>query len=434
MGGTAPDSASAIAVDSGGNIYTTGYFGGTADFDPGADVYNLTSAGADYIFVSKLDSNGNFVWAKSMAGTYWKSSDDIALDLGGNVYTTGSFYGTVDFDPGAGTYNLTSKWGDIFVSKLDSNGDFVWAKNMGGTESEQGYVHDFSNRIALDSSGNVYTTGGFADTVDFDPGLGTFTLTTDWSFDIFISKLDSYGNFVWAKSMGGTNRDVGYDITLDSSGNIYTIGLFEGIADFDPGADIFNLTSAGADDIFVSRLDSNGNFIWAKSMGGTNRDVGNGIALDLSSNVYTTGFLQGTADFDPGADVYNLTSEGIWDIFICKLAHDAVIQYIQIDIKPGSYPNPINLGSKGVVPVAVLTTAEFDASDLDPASVLFAGAPPLRWVQQDVDWDGDMDLLFHFDTLVLDLNTGSTEAVLTGATFGGLSVEGRDLVMIVPVK
>lgn len=87
-----------------------------------------------------------------------------------------------------------------------------------------------------------------------------------------------------------------------------------------------------------------------------------------------------------------------------------------------------------MVPVAVLTTNEFSAGDLDPVSVLFAGAPPLRWVQKDVDWDGDMDLLFHFDTLVLGLDLSSTEAVLTGVTFGGLSVEGRDSVKIVPVK
>jgi probable HAF family extracellular repeat protein len=106
---------------------------------------------------------------------------------------------------------------------------------------------------------------------------------------------------------------------------------------------------------------------------------------------------------------------------------------IKIDIKPGSNTNPINLGAKGVIPVAVLTTAEFKASDLDPATVLFAGAAPLRGIKQDVDYDGDMDLLFHFDVKKLQLTQSSVEASLTGKTYAGMSVKGTDKVKIVPV-
>ena len=105
---------------------------------------------------------------------------------------------------------------------------------------------------------------------------------------------------------------------------------------------------------------------------------------------------------------------------------------VTIDIKPGLHPNPINLSSKGVIPVAVLTTDDFDASILDPVSVVFAGASPLRWALEDVDWDGDMDLLFHFKTQELQLDAYSTEAWLTGATFDGMAVEGADSVNIVP--
>lgn len=105
---------------------------------------------------------------------------------------------------------------------------------------------------------------------------------------------------------------------------------------------------------------------------------------------------------------------------------------IDIDIKPASNTNPINLGAKGVIPVAVLTTAGFKASDLDPATVLFAGASPLRWSKQDVDYDGDMDLLFHFDVKKLTLTNSSVEASLTGKTFDGTQVEGKDKVTVVP--
>jgi probable HAF family extracellular repeat protein len=105
---------------------------------------------------------------------------------------------------------------------------------------------------------------------------------------------------------------------------------------------------------------------------------------------------------------------------------------IKIDIKPGSSINPINLGARGVIPVVVLTTPEFNATTIDPATVLFAGAAPLRWVKQDVDYDGDMDLLFHFDGKKLALTSSSVEASLIGKTFDGTSVEGKDKATIVP--
>jgi hypothetical protein len=105
---------------------------------------------------------------------------------------------------------------------------------------------------------------------------------------------------------------------------------------------------------------------------------------------------------------------------------------VEIDIKPGSDPNSINLKSKGVVPVAVLTTGDFDASTVDPDTVLFADASPLRWTMKDVDGDGDLDLLFHFKTQELDLDENSTEATLTGDTTDGKHIQGTDSVNIVP--
>ncbi len=123
-------------------------------------------------------------WAKAMGGTGVDAGSSIAVDASGNVYTTGDFRGTADFDPGIGTFTLSSAGSDIFISKLDAAGNLVWAKAMGGTSSDGG------NSIAVDASGHVYTTGRFGGTADFDPGVGTFTLTSAGSGDIFISKLD----------------------------------------------------------------------------------------------------------------------------------------------------------------------------------------------------------------------------------------------------
>jgi len=318
MGGTNTDRGYSIAVDASGNVYTTGYFAGTADFNPDPAIsYTLTSAGGYDIFVSKLNSSGNFVWAKTMGGTSGDYGLDIVVGASGNVYTTGFFGGTADFNPDpAISYTLTSAGGDdIFVSKLDASGAFVWAKNMGGVSGDIAYS------IALDGSGNVYTTGIFQSTADFNPDPAiSYTLTSAGLEDIFVSKLNSSGNFVWVKNMGGTSLDYCKSIALDASGNIYTTGYFDGTADFDPDPAIsYTLTSAGGTDIFVSKLDASGTFVWAKRMGGTSADYCQSIALDGAGNVYTTGYFQGTVDFDPGAGTSNLVSAGGYDIFVSEL-------------------------------------------------------------------------------------------------------------------
>ena len=118
-------------------------------------------------------------------------------------------------------------------------------------------------------------------------------------------------SFGFAAGLGGTGYERGYGIAVDSSGNVYTTGFFFATVDFDPGAGTANLTSAGIVDIFVSKLDSAGNFVWAKAMGGTGHDAAFGIALDASGNVYATGVFRDTADFDPGAGTFDLPSAGV---------------------------------------------------------------------------------------------------------------------------
>ena len=312
MGGTSYDIGRDIVVDGSGNVYTTGLFQASADFDPGAEAYNLTSAGYSDIFVQKLDISGNLVWARRMGGVNNDVGWAIALDGEGNLHNTGSFKGTVDFDPGAETYNLTSAGSsDIFVQKLDASGNLALARGMGGIGIDSG--HD----LAVDSAGNVYTTGYFAGTVDFDPGARSFNLTSAGLNSFFVQKLNASGNLVWARHVDGTINSIG--IAVDSVGNVYTKGPFQGTADFDPGAGTVNLTSAGNYDIFVQKLAACGNFVWARRMGGRNIDGGSAIAVDGMGNVYTTGYFDLMVDFDPGADTVNLTSAGSYDIFVQKM-------------------------------------------------------------------------------------------------------------------
>lgn len=336
IGGLYTDEAKSITIDN-QYLYATGYFGQTTDFDPGPGTINLFGSGT---FVLKMDTDGNSIWAKSMIGDY-NIGQSICTDMDGNVLTTGWFFGTVDFDPGAGVYNLI----DIvfggkykFTSKLDSNGKFLWAKGIGGFGIEE------SNSITTDLHGNVYTTGGFYGSVDFDPGVGIYTLTANNTVsnvkdDIFLLKLDSNGNFLWARSFGGGEGERGVSVKTDKYGNVYTTGDFSGIVDFDPGPGIYNLAPPPTivsyiDNIFISKLDVNGDFIWALFIAGTwdYWRYTNSIFLDKFSNIYLTGFFDESGDFDPGADTFNLiVPDGVENAFVLKLSQCQVsVDSVQI--------------------------------------------------------------------------------------------------------
>jgi hypothetical protein len=350
----------ALANDNSNNVYVAGYYQGTVDFDPGTGVSNLTSAGGYDVFIVKLDPSGNFVWAKSVGGTSGDRGFGIASDNSGNVYITGRFGGTVDFDPNAGTFNLTATGTDAFVLKLNTNGDLVWAAQLSGGGNEYG------RGIAVDGSANVYVTGQFDNTVDFDPGAGTFNLTSAGNDDIFINKLDASGNFVWAKRMGSTGADRGYDIAYDGGTGLYSTGIFMNTVDFDPNTGTTDVTSNGGTDIFIQKLDVNGNFQWAGHMGSTGNDYGHSITTDGSGNVVSTGYFQGTADFDPGAGTNNIVSNGSTELFVQKLdANGTPVWAHGIGGTSAEVGNSISTDASG----NVYTTGFFYSSvDFDPGA------------------------------------------------------------------
>lgn len=316
MGGNGNEAGQKIKVDQLGNVYTVGIFSDTISFNSGA--FELVSAGNYDIFISKFDSAGTFLWAKRIGGTSGDFCSSLAIDTSGNLYFTGKFDGTVDFDPNTGTSILTSYGNvDIFIEKLDSNGNLLWVKQMGATGPQEGVS------VVVDPSNNVCVTGGFAGSVDFDPNVGVSNLTSTGGIDIFVVKLNSLGNLIWAKKMAGASNERGRAIACDANGNIYTTGTLTSPSpcDFDPGVGVFNLTSNGADDVFISKLDSLGNFIWAKAFGSVQYDNSNNITVDTFGNVLITGDFYDVVDFDPGTSVYNLTSSGGTDIFILKLTN-----------------------------------------------------------------------------------------------------------------
>jgi hypothetical protein len=365
IGGPGEDYGVDLYITPGGDLYVTGAFNATADFDPGAGIFNLTSAGNDDIFIAKYDSSGGLVWAKAIGGIWWDAGGVISVDANNDVIVAGYFEDTVDFDPGAGTFNLTSVgYNDIFISKLDSNGNFVWAKGMGGVNGD-----DEPNSVGIDSSGNIYVTGFYQRTADFDPGTATYKLTSLGDDEMYVAKLDKDGSFVWAKSVGGVGWDDGFSLVVDASNNIYITGYFRETVDFNPGAGTFELTSAGENDVFLLKLDGNGSFLWAKKFGGIDYDNGFSVAVDSSANIYTTGTFRSMVDFDPGAGTFNLTSLGGNDIFIAKL--DGNGSFLWATSFGGStydYGFSIDLDSKD----NIYLTGRYSATvDFDPGSGTF---------------------------------------------------------------
>jgi gliding motility-associated-like protein len=352
------DVAYSLEVDAQGNVYLTGIFFSSCDFDPGPGVFTLASAGNEDVFIVKLDAAGNLAWANRLGSGLFDRSNSIALDKTGNVYVTGYFLQTVDFDPGAGVFTMTAQGGeDMFIVKFTNNGGFLWAKQMGGPQFEGGYS------VSVSALGNIYASGIFLGTADFDPGPAVFNLTSSGLSDAFVCKLDGDGNFKWARSTGGTGYMRSFVNDIDAAENIYTTGFFDKQVDFDPGPASFLLTSFGEDDIFINRLDSNGNFSWARQIGGSSYDAGNSLALDATGNIYVTGFFQNATDFDPGPGTAILTSAGFSDIFLLKLTAAGNFMWVKkaggasFDI-PGSVK--VDAANKIYVIGAFEQTVDFD--------------------------------------------------------------------------
>jgi hypothetical protein len=320
VGGSSADAGNSIAVDAAGNVYTTGTFQGTVV----SPVGTFISAGDADIFLARFDPAGAFLWAIQIGGAGADISRSVAVDGSNNVYIAGSFTGTVDFDPGAGgpftAPGLAGDDIDIFVAKFDGlNGNLIWAKQMGGDYPDEAFS------ITVDASGGVYTTGYFRGTANFDPnGSNTRSTSASADLDIFVSKLDASGSYVWASQMGGIATDFGTSISLDPDGNVVSTGLFGGAADFDPSGSTVNFT-ATANDTYVSKLSgTSGGFVWAQQIGGPGNEQANAVTVDAMGNIYLTGFFDGTTDFNPdptaGTGDFFLTTNGGRDIFIARLS------------------------------------------------------------------------------------------------------------------
>lgn len=290
------DYANDLDTDAAGNIYVTGRFSGLISF--GAT--QLT--GYADVFTGKLDPDGNWLWAVQASGGGVDTAYGIATDPLGNSYITGSFEGTLTL----GTISLSS-YGDkdIFVAKLDTDGNWLWANHAGGLSADAGYAMD------IDSSGYSYITGYFTNSASF----GDEVISGFGNWDIFAAKLDPAGNWIWAGEAGGMGYDVGWGISADDSGNFWVAGEFSQTAVF---ADTY-LTSLGGSNCFICLVGSDLEMQWVERVGSTNMSSGFGVGNDGGGNCYLAGMFGSTAIFENNFGSITKTSEGETDAFIAKL-------------------------------------------------------------------------------------------------------------------
>ncbi|HMH53502.1 MAG TPA: SBBP repeat-containing protein [Candidatus Acidoferrum sp.] len=496
LGGSDNDGGSGIAVDSAGNAYVTGATA-SADFPTSSGAFDPTWNGNPLVepfdaFVAKLNASGSaLVYSTYLGGSDFEGGSAIAVDTSGSAYVTG-FTASTDFPTTATAFRSTFRGGDgdAFVTKLNATGSaLVYSTYLGGSGVEAG------RGIAVDSAGNVYVTGE-TDSADF-PTVNPIQATLIGGSTVFVSTFNAAGTaLVYSTYLGGSLVDGGNGIALDATGNVYVAGTASS-ADF-PTVNPSQPVLGGSVDAFVARVNPFGPSVNTPSGSQVTVPLGSGASVsfpsissqgnsaattsstgptppsgfslgspptyyDLTTTASFAGLVTFCVRYDPAQFVdpsmlHLLHFEGsVWvDVttstdtvnnVICGqvssfspfvITESAVLR-VGIDIKPHSFPNSINLGSNGTVPVAILSTATFDARTVNPLTVTLASAPvklkgkgtPMASFE-DVNGDGRLDLVVHVETEALQMGETDSTAVLEGQTFTGRTIRGTDSVRIVP--
>lgn len=314
LGGADRESATGIAVDQDSNSYVAGTFEG----QPAFDAVHLKSAGQTDVFVARLDPDAHVVWAVAVGGPGADEGRGIAVSPAGDVYVTGFFSGTVDFDPGPGRTELTSAGSsDAFLLRLNPRGELVWARRLGGK------LGDVGLRVAVGADA-VWVTGYFQGAIDLPAtappsAAAAPRLESAGGTDAFVAKLDLDGRLLWAQRIGGARDDQGRGVAAGRSGEVWVAGNFEAAPTLGPEGGSLDFQSAGRSDVFLLRLDAAGRLLWSGRIGGEGADACEGIAATPAGGAAVVGEFTGTADLDPGPGVQSLASHGSTDAFVLRV-------------------------------------------------------------------------------------------------------------------
>lgn len=403
LGGTGDD-AGRVINDYGTSVIISGTFSESMDFDPGTGVEARTSNGGTDIFILALDSNGDFLWVEtfggpnneSMGGQELNSSDNMIItggydanmliDVNGtpinfigegmmdvfflqmnlttgnidwvksigstnydagsgvvvksnnNFIITGRYRNIMDIDPTGTNFSLSSDGGNsVFLIEYDEQGEFINGFTFDSNSDMEAYA------IELDDNENIFLGGYFKATVDFDVKAGVTDVTTNGAQDCYVVKLTPTKDLVWAKTFGGTGVDQVFGLQVASNGDVYTVGRFNNVVDFDPGAGTTNETAAGSSwDVFIHTLNASGDFQMVHTIGDSGTDLAKCIDINPAGDIYIVGTFAGTADFNPGSGTTELTADGTSDGFLIKYSDLAAgINSLSEKSTIKLYPNPV---------------------------------------------------------------------------------------------
>ena len=340
MGGTSFDEGVEVGVDAHGNAYFIGEFRDTLDFDPGPSEYLLKNLNRD-VFVVSYDNLGALRFAFKISGylASHESAGDIAVADDGSFVIVGSQpFGAIDFDPDP--IEEMVRTGEIFVAGYTADGQPRFAVSPNGGENTSS---GFGYAVTLDDSGNSYVTGSFITSLDFNPADSTGVLPNSGSSDVFLASYTSSGNYRYAYSFGGTGFDVGTGITLDTKGNVYIAGYFDGEAFFDPkdsngDGDLEMRTSVDLSDMFLVSYTSDGAFRFVYTYDVASRiEISKKVALssDAYGNIYMSGESFGTTPFDPedadnDGNLVNRTADPLGSAFLASYNSDGEIRFATV--------------------------------------------------------------------------------------------------------
>jgi len=362
LGASIADVSTSVSADRQGNVFISGYTWG----DLGGD-----NAGGLDAFVSKFDTNGNLAWTNQLGTTSFDESSGVSADGLGNVFISGFTSGEL------GEVNTGSS--DAFISKFDTDGNLVWTKQL-GTPS-----FDASTSVSVDGLGNIFISGST---------LGDFDGTNAGSLDAFISKFDTDGVLVWTRQLGSSSTEISNAVSADKLGNVFISGYTRSNLDGE---------NAGNRDIFVSKFDTDGNFVWTKQRGTSSWEESTGISADGQGNVFISGFTTGDLD---GANA------GISDAIVSKYDTDGNLVWSkQLGTDSLDQSNGVITDLQGNVFISGYTAGDFNGANEsfdDDAFVMklidetFVPEP-----LADFDNDGDVDgadfLVWQRDTSIGDL-------------------------------
>lgn len=347
---------------------------------------------------------------------------DIVTDYLGNTFVTGVFGGTVDFDPGPGTANLTAAGAqDTFVARYDPSGQLVFVRQLGGANDVEAMA------VGIDSYGNdLYVAGHFQGTADFNPGPGTALRTATGQQDLFVARLDQDGNFVAAHTMGGTAQEWSVGMHVTSRGNFVLAGHYNSTDfDIDPGPGVSAMPVAQDYDMFLAGFFDDGSLAYAHHFGGTGADRLSNMTTDRGARLYLVGSHQGAFDADPGPGVVTIPGTGAQESFVLRMGLEGDYQASALLRDAGGatiYAQDIALDVQRDVSVCGIFggTADFDPDPVNTNLVTAVGGDPFV-----VKLDRDLNFIWArtFETTGAPSANVRTNAIVSDR-FGAVLVAG----------